>query len=70
MSSNIGQNPAYSLWATCDEILSCMIGSDSDCITIIHSPKFFLQGMTNNAGLTISVDDTLPQFTISIEQDN
>ena len=28
------------------------------------------QGMTNNVGLTFSVGDTTPQFTISIEQDN
>ena len=26
--------------------------------------------MTNNIGLTFSVGDTSPQFTISIEQDN
>jgi hypothetical protein len=29
-----------------------------------------LQGMANNVGLTCSVSDTIPQFTISIEQDN
>jgi hypothetical protein len=29
-----------------------------------------LQEMTNNVGLTISVGDTTPQFTNSIEQDN
>jgi hypothetical protein len=33
-------------------------------------PQFFLQGMTNSVGLTISVNDTTPWFTISIEQDN
>jgi hypothetical protein len=26
--------------------------------------------MTNNVGLTCSVGDTLPRFTVSIEQDN
>ena len=26
--------------------------------------------MTNNVGLTFSVGDIIPQFTISIEQDN
>jgi hypothetical protein len=30
----------------------------------------FLQGMTNNVGLTINVGDIVPRFTISIEQDN
>ena len=30
----------------------------------------FLQGMTNNAGLTISVGDTIPRFIITIPQDN
>ena len=32
--------------------------------------KKHLQGMTNNVGLTISVGDTTPRFTISIEQEN
>jgi hypothetical protein len=27
-------------------------------------------GMTNIVGLTFSIDDTLPRFTISVEQDN
>jgi hypothetical protein len=40
------------------------------CNTLnVQSPKF-LQGMTNNVGLTFSVDDTTPQLSISIEQDN
>ena len=29
-----------------------------------------LQGVTNNVGLTFSVADTIPRFTISIEQDH
>ena len=29
-----------------------------------------LQGMTNNVGFRFSVGDMIPQFTISIEQDN
>ena len=34
----------------------------------IYNPQIFLQGMTDNVGLTFSVGDTIPQFTISIEQ--
>ena len=41
--------------------------SDSNC-NIYNLPKI-LQGMTNNVGLTFSVDDTIPRFAISIEQD-
>ena len=33
-------------------------------------PKILLQGMTNTIGLTFSVGDTTPRFTISIEQDH
>jgi hypothetical protein len=33
-------------------------------------PQETIQGMMNNVGLTISVGDTIPQFTISIEQDS
>jgi hypothetical protein len=29
-----------------------------------------LQGIIDNVGLTLSVGDTIPQFTISIEQDH
>jgi hypothetical protein len=44
--------------------------SDNDCNTInLLSPKK-LQGMTNNVGLTFSVGDTIPRYTISIEQGN
>ena len=43
--------------------------SDNNCNTItLCSPKN-LQGMTKNVGLTFSVGDTIPWFTISIEQD-
>ena len=70
--------PYLLLSATCDEILSWMIEiwmkihlvSDSNCNTLNpYSPKI-LQGMTNNVGLTFSVGDTIPRFTISIEQHN
>jgi hypothetical protein len=33
-------------------------------------PRNGKQGMTKNDGLTSSVGDTIPQFAISIEQDN
>ena len=32
-------------------------------------PPNTLRGMTNNVGLTFSVGDAIPRFTISIEQD-
>ena len=44
--------------------------SDSDCDSINLYPPKKLQGMTNNVGLTFSVGDAIPQFTISIEQDD
>jgi hypothetical protein len=62
----------------CDEMLSWVIKiykknhlvNDSNYNTInLESPQI-LQGMTNNVGLTSSVGDTTPRFTISIEQDN
>ena len=65
------------LSTTCDEILSWMIAiwmknhsvSDRNCNTVnLLSPKNW-QGMTNIVGLTFSVGDTVPWFTISIEQD-
>ena len=72
--------PYLLLLAICDEILSRMIEiwkknhlvSDSFCNTVnLQSPpNKKLQGMTNNVGLTFSVGDTIPRFTISIEQDN
>ena len=37
---------------------------------IYNPPPKKSQGMTNNLGLTFSVSDTTPQFTISIEQDD
>jgi hypothetical protein len=45
--------------------------SDSNCNTL-NNMLFHksLQGVTNNVGLTSSVGDTMPHFTISIEQDN
>ena len=45
--------------------------SDNDCNAInLESLKNFTKGMTNNIGLTFSVGDTIPRFTISIDQDN
>jgi hypothetical protein len=44
--------------------------SDSNCNTMNMLFHKILQGVTNNVGLTCSVGDTMPQFTISIEQDN
>ena len=39
--------------------------------SIIPPPQIKkLQGLTNNVGLTISVGDTTPWFTIDSEQDN
>ena len=70
--------PYLLLSATCDEMMSWMIGiwmknhlwNDSDCNIInLQSAHKSLQGMINNAGLTFSVGDTTPWFTISIEQD-
>ena len=46
--------------------------SVSDCssnIVNLNSSKFFLQEMTNNVGLTFSVSDNTPQFTIIISED-
>jgi hypothetical protein len=36
----------------------------------IHNPLENLQGMANNVGIILSVGDSIPQFTTSIEQDN
>ena len=60
------------LSAPCDEKMSWMVKiwmenhlvSDSNC-NIVN-----LQGMTNNVGITLTISDTIPRFTISIEQDN
>ena len=47
------------------------LGSDNACNTVnLHCPKKFLQGMTNTIRLTLSVGDTRPWFTNSIEHDN
>ena len=71
----IGQNSTFSF---CQQlVMKCCHGrlkfewknhlvSDSNCNNVnIQSP----QGMTNNIGLTFSVDDTIHQVTIYIEQD-
>ena len=67
--------PYLLLSATCDEILSWMVEiwmknqSVSDSFIIYNPPpKKKLQGMTNNYGLTFSVDDAIMWFPISIEQ--
>ena len=39
-------------------------------ILLICNHPIVLQGMTNNVGLRFSVGDTIPWFTINIEQDN
>ena len=66
------------LSTTCNEMLSWMIEiwmrnhlvSDINCniVNVILPNK--LQRMTNNVGLTFGVGDTIPQFTISIENYN
>ena len=66
--------PYLLLSSTCDEILSWMIQiwmkihlvSDSNCNTVYLKK---LQEMTNHVGVTLSVGDTIPQFTVSIELD-
>ena len=70
--------PYLLLSATCDEMLSWMVENwikshvvrDSNCNTVNPFSPQKLQGMTTNLGLTFSVGDTIPWFTISIEQDN
>ena len=42
----------------------------SNCNTINAYPLIFFKGMTNNVGLTFGVENTIPQLTSSIEQDN
>ena len=37
---------------------------------IVDNSPFFLQKVTNNVAIKFIVDDTIPQFRISIEQDN
>jgi hypothetical protein len=50
---------------------SSSIGQDASHATFsCHNPPKKLQGMTNNVGLTFSVGDIIPQFTINIEQDD
>ena len=43
--------------------------NDSNCKMQIYISPQKLQGMTNIVGLTISVGDIIPRFTISFEQD-
>ena len=78
MSSSIGQNPSFSCPQLLMKILSWTIEiwmrnhlvSDTDCsIVNLYNPNF-LQGMTNNVGLTFNVGDTILWSTISIEEDN
>jgi hypothetical protein len=74
------RKPHLLLSTTCDEILSWMIEiwmenhlvDDSNCNSVnLKSPpiylfifKYFLQGTTHNVGLTFSLGDTMPRFTI------
>ena len=67
--------PYLLLSTTYDEILLWMIEiwmkihlvSDNNRNTVNLYPPQKNQGMTNNVGLTFSVGDTIPRFTISIE---
>ena len=74
-----GPKPYLLLSTTCDAILSWMIeiwirnhlGSDGNCnIVNLYCPQKNSQEVTNDVGLTFSVGDTTPQFTISIGQEN
>ena len=67
MSSSIIQIPILLLSSTCDDILLWMI---EIWIKIQCNPQEFFKRMINDVGLTFSVGDTIPQFTLSIEQDN
>ena len=70
--------PTFFCHQLSDEISSWMIEiwmknhlvSDSNCNTVNIFSLKKLQGMTYNIGLTLSVSDTVPQFTISTEQVN
>ena len=78
MSSSIAQNPTFS----CPQLMmkhwhgllkfgwKKHLVSDSNCNTFNLLPPNVLQGMTNNVGLAFSVGDTIPWFTISMEQDD
>ena len=78
MSSSVGQNHAFS----CQQLVMrychgrLEFGRKITCsvsviaIQWIYNPVIFFQGMTNNVGLTLSVGDTIPRLTISIEQYN
>jgi hypothetical protein len=78
MGSFNGQNPNLLLLATCDKILSWMIEiwmenhlvSDSNCNAVNLQSPINLPRMTVNVGLPFSVGDTIPRFTISMDQDN
>ena len=68
------------LLATCDEILSWRIEnwmkhhlvSDSNCniVNLILPSNFFYEEWQIMLGLTFSVGETMPRFTMSIVQDN
>jgi hypothetical protein len=71
--------PRFLLSATCDEILSWMIGfwveyhfvSNNICNTVnLQSLQKNYKEMTINVGLIVSDGDTIPRFTIYFEQDN
>ena len=83
MSSSIGQKPYLLVSTTCDETLLWVIEiwmknhlvSDSNCNTVILYPSPPITFLKNykewqKIALTLSVGDSIPQFTIIIEQDN
>ena len=54
-----------------DDWMKYNLVSDTNCNTVnIYNPQKNLQGTTNYVGLTFGVGDTIPQFTISIEQND
>ena len=46
------------------------LASDNSCNAVIYNPQKNYKEWQINVGLTFSVGDTIPWFTISIEQDN
>ena len=73
----MSSKPYLLVSATCDEILSYMIEnwmkiplvSDSYINTVSLQSLQKITGITSHVGTTFSVHDTIPWFTIGIEQD-
>ena len=63
MSSSIGQSPTFS-----SQQLVMNIVMDDWHLDIKYHGKW--EGMTSDVGLASSVGDTIPRFTISIEENN